>query len=237
MKLFSALTHIRGHAVWTRGLGPGTVVVDAGAHKGEFSRTMTQDYGCTCYLVEANPLLAEKMRENGVENVINAALGGDDGFARFITRENPEGGGIIANLTDTGEASVEVETVSLPTLVERLSLPKIDLLKLDIEGAEFDLFRKIPGKFLEGIGQITVEFHDFLPTFKNQGLYEIARDRLVGLGFICCPMAFRTHGDVLFLNQKNLKIGTVPAWAYSHLARWWLRLSADPSEWVKSRRW
>lgn len=224
MKLFSDLAHIRGHAVWTRGLGPGTVVIDAGAHKGEFSRTMTEDYGCTCYLVEANFLLADQLRENGVENVINAALGGEDGIARFINRANPEAGGIIANTNDTGEATVEIETISLPTLVARYSLPKIDLLKLDIEGAEFDLLEKVPDGLMKGIGQITVEFHDFLPTFKNQGLYESARKRLVGLGFICCPMSFRTHGDVLFLNQKTFNIGAAAGWGYANIARWWLRL-------------
>ena len=207
------------------GLPVGAIVVDAGAHRGEFSQILTREYGSTCYLVEANPLLADQLRQSGVNNVINAALGGDDGIARFITRANPEAGGIIANTTDTGEATVEVETVSLPTLFARYSLPKIDLLKLDIEGAEFDLFRKVPDELLRGIGQITVEFHDFLPTFKDQGLYESARKRLIGLGFICCPMSFRTHGDVLFLNQKALNIGATAALCYSNIARWWLRLN------------
>ena len=214
------LVSVRGHHIWPAPLTRDSVVVDAGAHRGEFSAEIMRRFGCQCHLVEANPRLVETLIVDRAESITTAALAGRDGRGMLHLSENPEASGLF----DTGLAttSVEVETISLATLMRRLGITKIDLLKLDIEGAEFDLIAVTPNQILQRISQIAVEFHDFKPAFRNRELFENARDRLIALGFICCNMAFRTNGDVLFLNPGRTGLRL---WQ-SFYARWFARYDA-----------
>lgn len=226
---FRHLDRLRGHTIFTSSLMSGSVVIDAGAHKGEFSLQLTEKYGCSCYLVEANPMLAAEL-PSSLKGTINAALSDQDGIVKFSIEENLEASQVISapsvELVDSkkGDEIVEIESMSLETLLRRFHLSKIDLLKLDIEGAEFPLLSSVKGELLSSISQITVEFHDFKPEFQGQQLYEKCRDRLVSLGFLCCPMSFRTHGDVLFLNVKHFPLSVLNQFLIQHIARWVLKL-------------
>jgi hypothetical protein len=110
--------------------------------------------------------------------------------------------------------------------MRRCQIENLDLHKLDIEGAEFDLIEQTPDDVWLRVSQITVEFHDFLPRFAGRGLFKRARTRLEKLGFLCCLMSFRTHGDVLFLNQRRLKLGMNQTFYSSHVARWFQKAKA-----------
>ena len=212
------LTRIRGHYLWAPPLTSQSVLIDAGAHRGEFSAEIMRRFGCQCHLIEANPMLAEKLCVLGAATITTVALGARDGRASFHVRENPESGSLSGSSTECVTA-VEVETMSLPRLMERIGVEKIDLLKLDIEGAEFELIASTPEDVLRLLSQITVEFHDFQARFAGQRLFENARARLRSLGFICCVMSFRTNGDVLFLNRERLRLGALQSAYASRLAR------------------
>ena len=224
MKFLPDLHRIRGHAVWDRSLGPTSIIIDAGAHRGEFSREIHRRFGSRCLLIEANPHLALKLQPPPGGTVIHAALSANDGTARFVFRANPEGGSISVHSGDAGNETSEIKAVSLATLLREQGISRIDLLKLDIEGAEFPLLEQTPDAILTGIGQITVEFHDFLPEFDGRGLFQAARARLEGLGFVCCLMAFRTHGDVLFLNRQRVGLSSAALTRIAWGGRWVFKL-------------
>jgi FkbM family methyltransferase len=217
------LASVRGHHIWPAPLTKDSVVVDAGAHHGEFSAEIIRRFGCRCHLVEANPRLVETLIVAGAESITPAALDARDGRGMLHVSENPEATGLF----DAGFAttSVEVETISLATLMQRLDIAKIDILKLDIEGAEFDLIASTPNQILQRIDQIAVEFHDFKPAFRGRGLFENARARLQSMGFDCCNMAFRTHGDVLFLNRTRLRLIARQRIYFQFCARWIEKMS------------
>ena len=212
------LASVRGHHIWPAPLTKDSVVVDAGAHRGEFSAEIIRRFGCQCHLVEANPKLVETLIVAGAKSITPAALDAHDGRGMLHVSGNPEATGLF----DAGSAttSVEVETISLATLMQRLGIAKVDILKLDIEGAEFDLIASTPDQILQRINQITVEFHDFKPAFRGRGLFENARVRLQAIGFDCCNMAFRTHGDVLFLNRARLRLAAGQRVYFRFCARW-----------------
>ncbi len=220
------LERIRGHTICPTGLNAESVVIDAGAHCGEFSRTIQEKHGCQCELVEANPELAAALRNHKASRILSAALSAHDGRAPFIARKNPESGGMFKRAHDVGSTISHIETISLKTLIQRSALTRIDLLKLDIEGAEFDLIEKTSDHILSSIGQVTVEFHDFLPEFGGRGLYERAKQRLERLGFVSCCMTFRTHGDVLFLNRQMFPTNVVSRLWLHHGARWLGKLTS-----------
>ena len=223
MSSISNLLRIRGHAIWTPPLNSQSVVIDAGAHRGEFSAEIHHRFGCRCIAIEANPTLAAQLPSPPGGQVINAALAATDGNAQFVFRQNLEGGSILPRHGDQGNEKTVVRTLSLDSVCQQAGVRQIDLLKLDIEGAEFSLLRDTSSEILSKIGQITVEFHDFIPEFSGRGLFESARARLESIGFVCCQMAFRTHGDVLFINQKTIHLGRSQIFAVSYLGRWGLK--------------
>lgn len=59
------------------------------------------------------------------------------------------------------DSGVLVDTVTLDQLMADFGLPSIDLLKIDIEGAEREVFTA-PGAWLERVGMIAIELHDSL---------------------------------------------------------------------------
>ena len=54
---------------------------------------------------------------------------------------------------------VEVEAVSLPDIFSEFKLKEIDLLKLDCEGAEYDILYQCPTQLFPRIKQMAMETH------------------------------------------------------------------------------
>jgi hypothetical protein len=66
-------------------------------------------------------------------------------------------------------SEINVETKSLDTLFSELSINKVDLLKFDVEGAEFNIFKN--SKKLNSISTLIGELHlDLINKTKNEFL-------------------------------------------------------------------
>ena len=218
------LRKIRGHHVRVDILDRESIIVDAGAHRGEFSSDLHKLTGCRCLLIEANPDLAAKLRQLQLGPVINAALTTSDGETVLAVRENLEASSIFPRSNYGPETTVTIRKISLVSVLEELGSDHIDLLKLDIEGAEFELLGQTPSHVLRKIKQITVEFHDFLAGFGDRHLVRQTYSRLRSLGFVYAVMSFRTRGDVLFLNLDHNRLSIVEKVRFRHLARFKSRL-------------
>ncbi len=60
-----------------------------------------------------------------------------------------------------GRAPVEVEVLRLKTTLERLGHDRVDVLKMDVEGAEYDAIPDVLASDI-AIGQLLIEFHHHL---------------------------------------------------------------------------
>ncbi len=60
-----------------------------------------------------------------------------------------------------GHAVSEVEAVTVDTLMDRFNLDYVDLLKMDIEGAELEVFQS-SAAWLDRVGSLIVELHDWM---------------------------------------------------------------------------
>jgi hypothetical protein len=87
--------------------------------------------------------------------LINAALGSEPGKVKFIS-EGSDAGRLIMR-SDKVESSIEVNSELLSNYIN----DKVDLLKLDIEGAEFEVLSEVKDK-LHLIENIFIEFHSFI---------------------------------------------------------------------------
>jgi FkbM family methyltransferase len=75
--------------------------------------------------------------------VLNCALGSSSGHATLRDRGTGQWGFTITDTVEQGGVRdiEDVEVVSLPDLMAAYGAERVDLLKLDIEGAEYDIFQ------------------------------------------------------------------------------------------------
>jgi FkbM family methyltransferase len=111
---------------------------------------------------------------------------------------------------DSKTIAIFVCGVTLEAFIRENEIRVIDLLKVDIEGSEIELFQTIDPASLAAIGQITVEFHDFIFSDSHMAVEEIKRE-IRKHGFYCIPFS-RDNTDILFVNKRLIK-----SWEYLYL--------------------
>ena len=207
----AGLVAVHGHHLFAPGLGPGSVVVDAGAHVGEFSREMIERFGCLCYALEPVPELYARIPEAPRLRRFALALGGSDGEAVLHLSGNPQANSVQAGIASAfgDRGTVTVRLASLESFLAQTGIEGPDLLKLDIEGSEIAVLESTRDETLKRIGQITVEFHDFLPGFADRRLIAALKRRLGRAGFTCVVLSRPSgdHGDTLFINRRRHRLG------------------------------
>lgn len=139
------------------------IVIDMGAHIGIFSIYASQFCkNGKIYAYEASKenydILMENLQINKIKNVFafNKAGFSKTGTAKFYLSEND-----LANhsLYKKTKNSVDVETTTLSEIFTRNSLEKCDFLKMDCEGAEFDILMNLSDEYFEKIKKICLEYH------------------------------------------------------------------------------
>jgi FkbM family methyltransferase len=88
---------------------------------------------------------------NGIGQVLEAAIGPQDGTARFKFSEISN----LGRLTDDGSL---VQVTSVGTLIKTFKVARFALIKIDIEGGEQELFDG-PTGWLASTDAIIIEFH------------------------------------------------------------------------------
>jgi FkbM family methyltransferase len=128
-------------------LKQGGVFLDLGANIGAICVPVgTQRKDCQMVCVEAAPWLYEYLKENldqnglGNAKVINKALfSTDNEELNFYSPEQKFGKGSLSpNYTDK---VTKVRTIRLDTLLDELQIKQVDIIKIDVEGYEFQVFQ------------------------------------------------------------------------------------------------
>jgi len=157
------------------------VVVDAGAHVGTFS-VFAAVAAPNGRVIAVEPCRAHFLRllgnvqVNRFSNVVpvNAALASWDGGGTLWKARSGSGSDSLVRVgSEPGEP---VQVVSPKTLISRFNLETVSFLKLDIEGAEYDLFSKDTA-WLHVVRRIALEAHS------GFGNAEIIVDCLKDAGF------------------------------------------------------
>lgn len=192
----------RGHSYISSSLGSGSVVIDAGAHRAEFSKEISDSFGSSVIALEPNPNLDKPLLGPNVV-LVDAALSNKLGTADFILDDNPEASRLTieANHSVSSNRTINVKTTSLSEIIEDFNIKKIELLKLDVEGAEYDIIQSIDRKLSNIIGQISVEFHPLNPVGGELEKFNATCAHLGSMGFKMLRASYSGYGDVLFLNE------------------------------------
>jgi FkbM family methyltransferase len=132
------------------------VLVDAGAFIGDTSAWyLSRFQDANVWALEPNPenrALAERnlARYGNRAVVLPLALSGREEIVHF------DGTGTAGSIGKTG---YEVRTTTVPELLKIIPSGQIDVLKIDIEGAELDVFEANPQAWLPKVGLIIAELH------------------------------------------------------------------------------
>jgi FkbM family methyltransferase len=190
-------TKVGDHSFVASGFGPRSVVLDLGLNSGHWALAMIEAFGCTVYGVEPVPWLFESLPSN--ERLIAehcAVTASSDGTVTLFLNDQLDAT-IRHSIADDCARSLDVPARTLGSIVHQFGLDRIDLLKIDVEGAEVDILLDSPQDVLERANQITVEFHDWLDPSLASGVRDTFA-RLRSLGFQMFRFS-RTNGDVLFV--------------------------------------
>lgn len=145
---------------------------------------------------ESYDIALNNIKINNLENTVhltNGALSSKSGKIELnVSSRDPN-----ANSIDPTEAVKKmginfdsrriVEAVSLSDIINNHNLDKVDLLKMDCEGCEYEVFRNIDDETISRIDNIILEFHDglqFLGEFLEKKGYNVTYNHSTGLGLL-----------------------------------------------------
>ncbi len=196
---------------------PPSSVVDCGANVGLASRYLKQAFP------EAKVIAIEPDQENfkllsanlnGLPEChpVLAAVWPVDGFVE-LERDGLRHSAFRTKATNGSTGSVEA--LSIPAIMKRFGLESIGLLKIDIEGAEQELFSAPDLTWLEKVDRIAIELHDlFKPGCGNAFFKAMAK----------ADWTYRVYGEVVYcermhsIQRSASSAVSLPANAPSHIA-------------------
>jgi len=130
-------------------LKPGMGFLDLGAHIGFFSLLAAKIVGNTGSVFAFEPMkstrgaLQKNIQENGLDSsieVVPFAIADTRKTLRFSIHPEASDSAKMALETDSENDIVEVEATDLDSFFKERSWPRIDLVKMDVEGCETDAF-------------------------------------------------------------------------------------------------
>lgn len=201
-----------GHDAKTRNvlscyLPPGGVFIDLGAHEGYFTVLGSKLVGPRGTVIAVEPqsrlhqVIQTNLEANECFNVrlIRCALSGETGKTRiWLAPETNIGSSSLFRQTRYPLPTEAVPTFSLADLIERIGADRCDLMKVDIESSEYEVFMAAGAVLKSGIiRNIAIEIHNSM--LQSRGL---SGDRL--------------HHHILEHGYRlNTELG---AWVYNSVA-------------------
>ena len=138
------------------------VVIDVGAHIGLFSLLVSQ-FCKTGKIFSFEPirenfdLFVSNLELNHIQNVFpfNVGVSKNSGGLNLFLNDDQSAHSIFPN----GSKSVAVDSTSLQKIFDEKKISACKLLKLDCEGAEYDIIDSLPAEYLDKIQNMVIEYH------------------------------------------------------------------------------
>lgn len=139
------------------GLNENSLVIDAGGYMGDFTASL--EIKCNVIIFEPQPDFykhcKERFKDNPKVKVENSALSKVKGTSELYVRMD---GTSFYKAWARSSDAVLVSTIRLGSYIK--DIPKIDLLKLNIEGAEYDVIPDLDrSNQMKKIARILVQYH------------------------------------------------------------------------------
>lgn len=170
-----------------------SVILDFGLGcDADFSQAMVARFGMTSHGFDPtrrhHPELRRVAAASGGRFVLReAAIGPARGTLTFHESKDNVSGSLSAdhpNIKHDKTESYEVEVVTVADAIAMTPGKRVDLIKMDIEGPEYDVLKSLPDEVVRAVPQWLIDFHhDMIPgvTFADTRA-AVARFRSLGFG-------------------------------------------------------
>ncbi|MCJ7694707.1 MAG: FkbM family methyltransferase [Anaerolineaceae bacterium] len=191
----------------------GWKVIDIGAGYGDFSiRAAFDKPSSSIYaiepFIESYNLLKKNLEKNKIGNISTFPLAIWSKTGEIIL-DLTNGEPLQSPTVDVMEKSINskqikrVQAVSLPDFINGNKIAKVDLLKIDCEGAEYEILCGCESEILLKIDRITMEYHDGFQGHTHNELVDLlsAHDFKV----ICETNIVHDNIGYLYATRKSLR--------------------------------
>jgi len=198
-----------GYGGWSIPVGvlrEDSTVIDVGLGEDiSFSESLIARYGCSVHGFDPTPRSIDYVQKRNPPNFHLHPMGvaGSNRIATFFLPNNPSHvSGSITKSDHVGDNRIEVQLIDLDEVLRITGKESIDLLKVDIEGAEYELLSSASFKHSSSkIHIICVEFHhrwnEFGPKATLQSVATLRQ-----LGFECVWQATESNEEFTFINTR-----------------------------------
>ena len=181
----------------------GDIFFDIGANVGCFSLSASVCVGATGKVYAFEPVkkvyarLCENITLNNIENILaypKAVNFEDTKLKLYVGNQSNLGTTSIQEHDSMSGEVVEVDSISLDGFVSSKNISKVDFVKIDIEGAEKELFSSNYETWLPKVRCIVIELHDNLKPGTSKSVFRTL-DRY--------HFSFSLqNGSMVFLNEQ-----------------------------------
>lgn len=161
----------------------GSTIIDIGAHIGLFSvyaHSLGKDFRIFCFepMKENFELLKENISANGYTDIVavNTGLAGSTGKRTIYVHSDMA----AHSLVKKSNSGIMIDTVTLKDVFDSYRVEKCDYLKMDCEGAEYEILSALPDKYFDRIFAIKIEYEI---VDNNRSPLEALQSRLAALNF------------------------------------------------------
>lgn len=192
-----------GWCILRDSLGRDAVVVDIGlGEDASFPESIIAMYGCVVDGFDPTPRAIKYVKglRNARLRLYKYGIGAVSGPVEFhLPKETAHVSGAIAREEHLGRQCIEVQLCTLGQIFEMIGASRLDLLKLDVEGAEYDIIGSAEFRqYASSIDQFCVEFHHRWKS-RGKGSTLAAVQTLRELGFECAWRSRTTNEEFLFV--------------------------------------
>src|SRR5262245_19208804 len=181
----------------------GDTVLDIGAHVGVFSASAASkaSHG-RVYSLEPFPsnfeLLEENVRLNGLRNVRPLMLGLAETAGRRNLYLDPGNSGGHSMLLQGDGTSVMITTATLEGFLASEKVGRVHLMKVDCEGAEYEILSSAPPEVLARVDRIVLEYHG-----PREDAERILENRLKACGFVVRKVPIHRELGTLYARRET----------------------------------
>jgi FkbM family methyltransferase len=184
-----------GKANPKEGVRPGDIVFDGGAHVGTFTDEALRRGAAKVIAVEPEPVNAECFRRNFAKEIAEGRVvliekgvwSSETTMELSVAKENSGMNSFVID-QGAGTSKISVPLTQIDTLVRELGLPRVDFIKLDIEGAEREALKGGMETLRRFRPRLMLEMYH--RPDDRQVLPAIVRQAHADYGLICGPCEF-----------------------------------------------
>lgn len=159
------------------------ICFDIGSNVGLFTKYLKLNNCNKILCFEPNKMAFNSLQKNLKDErdlkLFNLAVSHNNESLRLYIDDNNS---LISSAHDVRNNYYDVETITLKDIFEKTNIQKVDFVKIDIEGMEFDLIENLEDSIFQKIDKFLIEYHDFYFTDGSQKLEKL-KNKLSLMGY------------------------------------------------------